>query len=160
MNETVFDYTAVPVASASGGFPFTAVLIIGGIVVVGLIIALIVVRKLIFQPELHGLSKAAIQAHWAEIEKIAGTGTMGAKMAIVEADKLLDGTLKSMMMAGTTLGERLKFAQYKYPQLRKVWNAHRLRNQLVHETTFQISPGEARGALNDFKNALKTLNVL
>lgn len=161
MNDTVFDYTSAPVAAAAtGGFPFATVLIIGAILIVVAIAAMIIARKLIVQPELYGLSKAAIQAQWLEIEKVADTGPMGAKMAIIEADKLLDAALKSMSMAGTTLGERLKFAQYKYPELRRVWNAHKLRNQLVHETTFQISPREAHYALNDFKKALKTLRVL
>jgi hypothetical protein len=161
MNDTVFDYSgAAAVSTGTASFPFFTILVIGGVLLIALIAALIVARKLLFQPELHGLSKEAIQARWAEIEKVADTGVMGAKMAVMEADKLLDGALKSMGMAGATLGERLKFASYKYPELRKVWNAHRLRNQLVHETSFEISQGQARSAIHDYKRALKTLHVL
>ncbi len=81
-------------------------------------------------------------------------------MAIVEADKLLDSSLKSMTIPGETLGERLKFASYKYPELRKVWFAHKLRNQLVHEASFEISVGQAKSALHEYKKALKVLHVL
>ncbi|MEN9557929.1 MAG: hypothetical protein RL141_298 [Candidatus Parcubacteria bacterium] len=131
--------------------------IVGTVVIIFIIQQL---RRLLGRPELHGMSREAILKHWEEIERISGSGHMGAKMAIVEADKLLDAALKSMMMSGSTLGERLKFAAYKYPAIRKVWNAHRMRNQIVHETTFQVSASQARGAIRDYKQALQVLKVL
>jgi len=85
---------------------------------------------------------------------------MGAKLALLEADNLLDSGLKSIMMPGETLGERLKVAGYKYPNLKNVWWAHKLRNQLAHESSFQISQRQARQALDEFERALKTLNIL
>lgn len=118
-------------------------------------------RKLLFKPELHGLGRSGIKASWDEIERLlGGPGEMSLKMAVLEADKLLDHVLKSMAMPGNTLGERLKFAAYKYPKIRKVWWAHKLRNQLVHESSFYLDPRMARRAVQTFKSTLKLLNVL
>jgi hypothetical protein len=151
-----------PIAGASSGLSFEtiAAIVIGVIVVIAFIVIAIVARKILRRPELHGLTRERVKAKWIEIEQLSASGSMGAKMAIVEADKLLDGVLKSMMMHGETLGERLKFAGYKYPELRNVWPAHRLRNQIVHESTFSVSERHARAALHDYEKALKSIGVL
>lgn len=117
-------------------------------------------KKRLTRPELLGLTREQIAARWIEIRATSKQSLMGAKLALLEADTLLDSGLKSMMMPGETLGERLKVACYKYPKLRDVWWAHKLRNSLAHEATFQISPRQAEQALNEFEKALKTINVL
>lgn len=117
-------------------------------------------KKQMSRPELLGLSREQIAERWKQIRLTSQQGLMGAKLAIMEADTLLDSGLKSMMMPGDTLGERLKVACYKYPKLQNVWWAHKLRNQLAHETAFQISQRQAEQAMDEFEKALKTLNVL
>ncbi|MCC7357449.1 hypothetical protein IT408_02985 [Candidatus Uhrbacteria bacterium] len=137
--------------------------ILGIIACIVLIVIIIGIRKLIryfTRPEMQGMSREQIIARWAEIRKTSEQGVMGAKLAIMEADTLLDAGLKSMMMPGETLGERLKVACYKYPRLRDVWPAHKLRNSLAHEATFQISHRQAKQAIDEFEKALKILNVM
>lgn len=112
------------------------------------------------RPEMLGLSREDVAKRWLTIRETSKNGLIGAKLAILEADNLLDSGLKSMMMPGDTLGERLKVACYKYPKLQNVWWAHKLRNQLAHEATFQISTRQASQALDEFEKALKTLNIL
>ncbi len=112
------------------------------------------------RPDLHGLTRERVRTLWKEIEETADNGLIGAKLAVIEADKLLDNALKSLMMPGETMGERLKTAGYKYPQIGRVWGAHRLRNQLVHDTTFEISSRQAKEALHDFREALRLINVM
>ena len=131
--------------------------------IIVILFAAIGIRKLMSllrQPDLHGLDRKKIAEMWMEIEKTSDQGVMGAKLALIEADKLLDNVLKSMFMPGETLAERLKVAAYKYPKVRQVWNGHRLRNQLVHDSSFQVSPRQVKSALRDYEAALKTLNVL
>lgn len=102
-----------------------------------------------------------LRQRWREIGKMADQpGEMGRKMAVLEADKLLDQALKSLAMPGQTLGDRLKFAQYKYPELRDVWWAHRVRNQLAHETSAHLDPAVGRRALASFRKALERLGAL
>lgn len=154
---------AVPViAPAASNGALTSVAWIGIILLVAffLFIAIVAFKRMFSRANLRGLSLEQIKRQWDEIEQIASQSKMGSKMAIVEADKLLDGVLKSMAMPGQTLGERLKFACYKYPDLKRVWFAHRLRNQLVHETTFEIGDRDAKSAIAEYKHALKTLHVL
>jgi len=116
--------------------------------------------RLLSRPEMHGLTREQVSARWKEIRQTATQGQMGAKLAVMEADTLLDSALKSMLMPGTTLGERLKIACYKYPRLKDVWWAHKIRNQLVHEATFQLSTRMASQALDEFEKAFRILNLL
>lgn len=139
------------------------ILVAAGIVLLILIVRRLIrfVKRLAAGNRLEGLDRQAIQARWAEIEKMADAGgEMQLKIAVMEADKLLDHALKALAMPGTTLGERLKYAAYKFPNIRKVWNAHRLRNSLAHEASFYLDPGMARAAVRDFKDALRTLTLL
>lgn len=149
-------------STGSGGpSSFVIASIVSGAVVI-LVLGIVLrkwIRKLM-RPELDGLNREQIAATWKEIQKTSDQGLIGAKVAIIEADKLLDHVLKAMLMPGETLGERLKMATYKYPNIRKIWPAHKLRNQLVHESTVGISVRQAKGALNDYEAALKMLNVL
>ncbi len=112
------------------------------------------------RPDMHGMTREHVTKMWKEIADTSDNGLMGAKLAVIEADKLLDNVFKSLMMPGETMGERLKSAGYKYPRIGQVWSAHRLRNQLVHDTTFEISVRQAKEALRDFREALRTLNVM
>lgn len=140
--------------------PYIVLGILALIVFVALVIGLRKLFRYLSRPEMNGMSREQIKARWMEIRKTSEQGVMGAKLAIMEADTLLDAGLKSMMMPGDTLGERLKVACYKYPNLRGVWPAHKLRNSLAHEATFQLSTRQAKLALDEFEKALKILNVM
>jgi hypothetical protein len=149
---------------ANGGFQAGGSVIALGLfffvllTVSGLVIAKVI--KQIKKPELYGLNEEKIREMWDEISAQADLSVMGAKLAVIEADKLLDNVLRSMVIPGETMGERLKAAGYKYPKLRDVWPAHKLRNQLVHDSAFQLTQGHAKRALKDFEKALRVLNVL
>lgn len=148
--------TVLPGGEGISLFPLAA----GLVVFILLICAIALIRRRLQSPDLLNLTPEQIKIKWTEIMKTADQGTMGAKLALIEADKLLDHVLKSMMMPGETLGERLKMAAYKYPAIKNVWPAHKLRNQLVHDSAFELRSGEARRALSDFHDALRTLRVL
>ncbi len=121
---------------------------------------LIKVKKLLTRPEMMGMTREEMARRWIEVRKTSTQGLMGAKLALLEADTLLDSGLKSMMMPGDTLGERLKVACYKYPKLQNVWWAHKLRNQLAHDSASQITQRQANQAIDEFERALKILNVM
>jgi hypothetical protein len=159
----VFDSGIGNTTLPSGSTNFGSVL---GIVLLVIVVALIAIIgiatafRAFTRPTLEGLDPKRLAAMWAEIEKTSDHGLMGAKLAVVEADKLLDTVLRKMHLPGETMGERLKMAAYKYPNISRVWPAHKLRNQLVHDATFEISIRQAKSAVRDFHDALKTLNVL
>lgn len=105
--------------------------------------------------------RETMQRRWREItQMLAAPGEMSRKVAVLEADKLLDYALKALAMPGTTLGERLKFAQYKYPELRDVWWAHKVRNQLAHEASYHLDGGVAHRAIKAFEKALIRIGAI
>lgn len=56
------------------------------------------------------------------------------KLAIIEADIILDQALKSAGYGGGSLGERLKsISPNQLKSLDAAWNAHKVRNQIAHE---------------------------
>ncbi|MFH0814680.1 MAG: hypothetical protein V1902_01115 [Candidatus Falkowbacteria bacterium] len=115
----------------------------------------------ISRPELVGISQKEIQRRWNEIcGMVKVRKEMNYKLAVIEADKLLDHILKAMNFQGDTMGDRLKLAIYRFPKLRKVVWAHRVRNQIVHEVNYSLRYGVARLLLKLYKNALKHLRVL
>ena len=159
--EYMFDET---VDVASSGVP-VGWIIFGVVAAILILIALALfirwIKKQLTRPEMLGMSREEVTRRWQEVRSASQQhGQMGMKMALVEADTLLDSALKSIMMPGETLGERLKMACYKYPKLKDVWWAHKLRNQLVHQHDFKLSDRQTRQALDEFEKALKTLNIL
>ena len=107
------------------------------------------------------LDLAHIQKNWQEIEELVNKDSEAMwRVAIIEADKLLDYVLKGKVFAGETMGQRLKVACFKYPKLRQVWWAHKLRNNIVHETRVKISKGQAKKAVRSFHAALSELKAL
>jgi len=129
-----------------------------------LIIVLIVVLMVFFlmkkrAPE--GIDTQKVEQKWKEIEDLINKDQEAMwRVAIIEADNLLDYVLKGLVMPGETMGQRLKSACYKYQKLRQVWWAHKLRNTIVHESDYQLRRGEAKKAVRSFHSALKVLNVL
>jgi hypothetical protein len=68
------------------------------------------------------------------------------KVAIIEADSMLDAMLHQMDFKGETLGDRLKQATREtFPHLSDAWEAHAVRNRIAHEgSQFELSGKEAK----------------
>lgn len=145
--------------ASAGKFVVILIFAVVGISIVALVVGNI--RRFFASRKFDAHDLEGMRRRWQDIENMATRGSeLDRKMAVLEADKLLDTALKSLAMPGTTLGERLKFAQYKYPDLRDVWGAHRVRNQLAHEAGFRLDAGTARRALNGFQKALTRLGAI
>ncbi len=99
-----------------------------------------------------------VASHKATIDRlVAGTTETEYRMALIEADKLLDYVLKLQRFAGTTLGERLKVACYKHPELRAIWPAHLMRNRAVHEHNVVITNRQIKKLWKQYQDAYKVL---
>lgn len=98
---------------------------------------------------------------WQQIEGLLkDPNPMNYKLAVIEADKLLDHALSVLNFPGKTTAERLQFASYKHAELKKVWWAHKARNSVVHEVKYELSSSEARKVIAAFKQALRLLHCL
>ncbi len=153
--ETVIDYS---VFSWMSVIPW----IIGSIVIlIVLVVGIRLIAKSLRREEFYGMSRQEIQKRWNIIEGyLKRQEEMSWKLAVMEADTLLDHALKSRGFGGQTMGERLKLAAYKYPKIRDVWGAHLTRNKLAHEASYHLSFGQARNAISSFKRALEQLGIL
>ncbi len=81
-------------------------------------------------------------------------------LAVLNADKLVDQALKERGIRGETMGERMKNSASLFSDRNGIWMAHKLRNQIAHETDVKISYNDARYALVGFKKALKDLGAI
>jgi len=108
-----------------------------------------------------GLDKKFFKEQWDKIEDLLKYGKeMNLKLAVIEADKLLEAALTELYFTGQTTAERLRLAAYKYPSLRSVFWAHKVRNEVVHDPRYVLKYGETKRVLSLFKKALKVLRVL
>jgi len=81
-------------------------------------------------------------------------------MSVINADKLLDYAMREKGIQGATMGERMKTLQQKWSNANNVWSAHKLRNQIAHETNVKLDYDSARRALAAFKQALKDVGAI
>lgn len=131
------------------------------IIIIVIIILAIIINKIKKSNRSKNIDKQYFKKKWEEIEKAADMKTeMGYKMAIIEADKLLDNAFIKLGTAGSTMGERLKVIIYKYPNLKKVWEAHIVRNKISHESNYKLYDNTAKRALFIYKDALKEIGIL
>lgn len=68
------------------------------------------------------------------------------KLAIIEADSMLDALMDQLGFRGDSLGEKLKSAnQENFRSLTKAWEVHTIRNRIAHEgISYEISQHEAK----------------
>ena len=82
------------------------------------------------------------------------------EMSIIQADKLLDEALKCLGYTGSSMSQRLIGAKHKLKHKDEIWNAHKLRNQIVHESSYHPSLGDAKSSLRGYYKTFKDLGVL
>jgi hypothetical protein len=105
---------------------------------------------------------AMFAARWREIEAKADDALPdAAKLAIIEADKFVDDLLKKMGLPGEHMADRLdNLADNEMRSIQKLWDAHRLRNNIVHTPGFKVSSQEARKAMEGYRAFLEELGIL
>jgi hypothetical protein len=105
--------------------------------------------------------KRSIKA-WQGIKKHFFAGDeANLKLALLEADKVLDETLRLSGFQGETLGDKLKRIQpAQLPNIQEIWEAHKLRNRLAHEPNFNLNRDLAERALTIYEQAFKDLGLL
>ncbi len=83
------------------------------------------------------------------------------KLAVIEADNLLDEILKRMGLPGQDMAERLKQIEVQeIKSIDRIWSTHKIRNQIVHEPDFHLTQEEAEATVENIEEALKELEYL
>ncbi len=132
---------------------------LGAVIVVGILLLLAISMT---KKKGHVFDKENYQVDLMRIEKSLQQGNEATyAMAIIEGDKLLDKAMCEMGVQGRTMGDRLKrIGKEKFTQLNSVWYAHKLRNQIAHESDFRPEYRQAEHALTTYRQALKDLGAI
>ena len=107
-------------------------------------------------------SPESIEKNWQNIlSKVEAGDESNWKIAVIEADKMLDDVLKRIGYTGADMGERLK--QIKSDELSNIdniWQAHKVRNRIAHEPEFRLTQSQAKQAVEIFQRALEDLQAI
>ncbi len=78
------------------------------------------------------------------------------KLAIIEADKMLEELLGILGYSGQSLGDKLLAVEKGDMQtLDEAWEAHKYRNRIAHEAGMQVSEREAKRILGLYKKVFQ-----
>ena len=101
------------------------------------------------------------QTKWLGIENsVSRDNPASWQLAVLNADKLVDLALRERRFKGQTMGERMKSADKVWRNANHVWGAHKIRNQLAHETDVHLNYETTLRTLTAFKQALKDLGAI
>src|SRR3989344_631304 len=105
--------------------------------------------------------KAKIQRTWINLELlIEGDNESEWVKAIFEADKLLNYVLQQRQVAGSNLGERLRNSRSLFGNVDVAWQAHKVRNELAHNSDTRLTRLQVERTIDNFRRALKQLGAL
>jgi hypothetical protein len=84
------------------------------------------------------------------------------RLAIIEADALLEEMVKKMGYEGTTLGEMLKNIELSdFTTLNDAWEAHKIRNQIAHQgSTFLLTKREAKRVMQLYEKVFREFDII
>ena len=105
--------------------------------------------------------KAMVKKWETVLAKLAKDDENSYKLAVIEADKIFDDLLKRIGYQGQDMGERLKqLTPAQAANLNEIWQAHKLRNQIVHQPDFHLTHSQAERAIEVYQGALENLEAI
>ena len=111
--------------------------------------------------ELHGTNTT--NKRWDTVEKHVATNNPNDwKLAIIEADIMLDEMLASAGYAGNTIGDKLKSASPQtFQTLDQAWTAHKVRNQIAHGgVDFVLTSKLAQETVTQYRMVFQEFKVI
>jgi len=108
------------------------------------------------------ISKSKMQKNWKKIrQRVDSKNVSQFKVAILEADAIVDDILKKIGYAGNDMAERLeqiKPGQFDY--LEELKNIHQIRNRIVHEEDFVVDKKLTEETLDMYEKVLRYLEFI
>lgn len=106
--------------------------------------------------------KKMMAGRWQSVlEKLEKEDENSYKLAVIEADKIFDDLLKKIGYLGEDMGERLKqLTPAQTANINEIWQAHKLRNQIVHQPDFHLNRSQAQRAVEIYQRALEDLEAI
>ncbi len=99
---------------------------------------------------------------WLQVqERLTKGDEANMRLAIIEADKLLDSVLKRMGYVGGTMADRLKnITRAQLGVINELWTAHKVRNNIVHEPNYTLSSREATEVVGIYERVFKEMSLI
>ena len=102
-----------------------------------------------------------IRGRWRRIMQRLDSGSEAEyKLAIMEADTLLDEVLQKMRVSGSNVDERLqRVTPLMLPSIEELRTAHQARNSVVYDVDYRLGLQEARRILDVYQKAFEELDL-
>lgn len=116
-------------------------------------------RERIYAERIHGSPRAS--RYEDILTHIGSANPNDWRLAIIEADVLLDELLKQHGFTGGSLGERLKsVSPQQLESIEDAWQAHKIRNQIAHEgADFILTKRVAEETITRYRRVFTDLGV-
>ncbi|MDX9913154.1 MAG: hypothetical protein RBS77_01070 [Candidatus Moranbacteria bacterium] len=107
-------------------------------------------------------SKKKIQKRWLEIEnRLKLENNMQNKIAILEADKLVDEILLNIGYTGSNMKERLEKANAnQIEEIDNLIEAHDVRNKIIYDDKFYLDNEESQRVIRLYREFLDNLEII
>ncbi len=99
---------------------------------------------------------------WGEIlNKIDSFNESDWRVAIIEADTMLEEMLDKMRYHGENIGEKLRaIEESDFTTLSQAWEAHKIRNKIAHEGDFVLTKREARRVIDLYRQVFEEFHYI
>ena len=123
--------------------------------------ALVALGRILFGRPRSRLNRVQLLADFVLIEQLLDSNDpIHAAQAIMRADSFLDQIMKVVGCQGATFADRLRGLKRRFDRIlyQQIWEAHKIRNQIAHEST-EISSAQARNFLPIYRRAASALGA-
>lgn len=166
----LLDY--IPDIQSSGAFGVLKLILVITTLILGILFVIVIIKlsslvgskiniaKEILPPQ--PAEGGASNARWGEILKHINSNREAEwKFAVIEADNLIDDTLRMAGFPGDSLGERLMAIESgQLATLDGLWSAHKTRNKIAHDISYFMRYAEAKKAVEQFEKTLEELGAI
>ncbi|MFA7216402.1 MAG: hypothetical protein WC095_00230 [Candidatus Paceibacterota bacterium] len=120
-------------------------------------------QRAIMYPSLKPEEEGIKNAQWERV--VAHSESLNEndwRLAIIEADTMLDSLIQSMSLPGDTMGEKMKAIEKSdFTTIDLAWEAHKIRNQIAHEgSNFMLSQREARRIIELYRAVFEEFYII
>ena len=108
-------------------------------------------------------TKNPMKERWEKIVELSESKNPSDwRLAIVEADIILDELLEKLHLPGDTMGEKLKAVEKSdFTTIENAWEAHKVRNMIAHEgSNFIINQHEIRRVVSLYKSVFEEFSLI
>lgn len=106
--------------------------------------------------------KGSLRKKWNKVkEKLESDNESKWKVAIIEADNIIDSLIVKMKYSGENMTERLNSINPgQIENIEDLKNAHETRNRIIHEENFHLTKEKAEEVIGWYEKFLKEFQVL